>query len=105
MISSWPCLVTRNVPHALFKVKWLCTTSRSGHTAPDRRDTTPDDTSKAVATYGKILSLPASNSLLVRGHSNFSVEELMLRAIRKLCTTSSDTWSSSSLRIVALDYE
>ena len=63
--STRSCLVTLNVPHALLNVNWLCTTSTSGHTAADRRGITLDDTSKAVATYGKNLSLPGCNSLLI----------------------------------------
>ena len=55
----------------------------------DRRETTSDDTSKAVATYGKILFLPTTNNLLIHCLHNFSmvrVERLMSHAIHKICT-------------------
>ena len=55
MINSRSCLVILNVPHAQLNANWLCITSTSGHTAADRRETTPDDTSKTVATR-KIVS-------------------------------------------------
>ena len=66
----------------------------------DRRDTTPDETSRAVATYGSSLLRPSINSLRVQLRSNFNmlrVERLIWCAVCKTWITSSETCCSSSL--------